>query len=75
MLKRKFIDNIKKGLGSAYIELCNAKDQEEYRDSLVYSITHSCTYDFIYEGSKGNYLYEMIGLFDDKNYFIDIVEN
>ena len=75
MLEIKFIDNIKKGLGSAYIELCNARDKEEYRDSLVYSITHSCTYDFIYEGSKGNFLYEMIGLFDDKNYFIDIVEN
>ena len=43
MLKRNFINNIKRGLGSAFIELSNAFDKEEYRESLVYCITHNCT--------------------------------
>ena len=73
MLKRKFVNNIKRGLGSAFIELSNAFDKEEYRESLVYCITHNCTYDFIFEGSKGDCLYRLINIYEDKSYFIDIV--
>lgn len=75
MLKRRFINNVKRGLGSGFIELFNAKDKEDYRESLVYCLTHNCTYDFIFEGSKGDYLYRLINLYEDRLYFIDIVKN
>ena len=75
MLKRNFINNIKRGLGSAFIELSNALNKAEYRESLVYCITHNCTYDYIFEGSKGDYLYRLINIYEDKSYFIDIVIN
>ena len=75
MLKRKFINNVKRGLGSAFIELSNALDKEEYRESLVYCLTHDCSYDFIFEGSKGDFLYRLIDIYEDKSYFIDIVIN
>ena len=75
MLKRNFINNVKRGLGSAFIELSNAINKEEYKESLVYCITHDCTYDFIYEGSKGDYIYRLINLYEEKSYFIDLVKN
>ncbi len=75
MLKRKFINNVKRGLGSAFIELSNALDKEEYRESLVYCLTHDCSYDFIFEGSKGDFLYRLMDIYQDKSYFIDIVIN
>ena len=75
MLKRRFINNVKRGLGSAFIELSNALDKEEYRESLVYCLTHDCSYDFIFEGSKGDFLYRLIDIYQDKSYFIDIVIN
>ena len=74
MLKRNFINNVKRGLGSAFIELSNVVDKEEYKESLVYCITHDCTYDFIYEGSKGDYIYRLINLYEEKSYFIDLVK-
>ena len=74
MLKRNFINNVKRGLGSAFIELSNAINKEEYKESLVYCITHDCTYDFIYEGSKGDYIYRLINLYEEKSYFIDLVK-
>lgn len=75
MLKRNFINNIKRGLGSAFVELSNAVNKDEYRESLSYCITHNCTYDYIFEGSKGDYLYRFINIYEDKSYFIDIVIN
>ena len=69
MLNRKFINNIKRGLGCAYTELASAKDKESYKDSLLFACTHDCTHEFIVEGSKGYYLYNLICLFDDKHLF------
>lgn len=74
MLYRNLINNVKRGLGSAYLEVSNSKDKEKYRETIEYCITHNCSYDLICEGSKGDYLYNLIELYDDKNYFIDIVK-
>ena len=63
-MKRLFLDDIRRGLGKAYIELANAKDKTEYLDTLIFACTHDCSYDFIFEGPKSVYLYQMIKLFD-----------
>lgn len=69
MLKKKFIDTIRKGLGRAYLELEAAENKEEYRKSLLYACLSDCSYEFVCEGSKGAYLFELISLFDDTAYF------
>ena len=69
MLKKKFIDTIRKGLGRGYLELESAENKEEYRESLLYACLSDCSYDFVSEGSKGAYLFELINLFGDTAYF------
>ena len=69
MLKRKFIDNIKKGLGKAYLELETAENREDYKESVLYACFNNCSYDFTTEGSKGAYLFDLINLFEDRAYF------
>ena len=69
MLKRDFIDNIRKGLGRAYLELESAEDKEEYKETLLYACINDCSYSFVTEGSKGTYLFDLINLFDDTVYF------
>ncbi len=69
MLKKKFIDTIRKGLGRAYLELESAENKEEYKETLSYACLNDCSYEFVCEGSKGAYLFELISLFDDTAYF------
>lgn len=69
MLKKNFIDNIRRGLGRAYLELESAENKEEYRETLLYACLNNCSYDFVTEGSKGAYLFDLICLFDDTAYF------
>ena len=69
MLKKKFIDDIRKGLGRAYLELESAENKEEYKETLLYACLNNCSYDFITEGSKGAYLFDLINLFDNTSYF------
>lgn len=79
MINKSFIDNIRKGLGRAYLELESAKNKEEYRESILYVCFNDCSYDFVTEGSKGIYLFDLINLFDDTAYFkqsiIDFLRN
>ena len=67
--QKTFLDTIKKGLGVAYIELENAPNREEYRETLLYACFIDCSNDFTSEGSKGFYIYNLISLLDDKEYF------
>jgi hypothetical protein len=69
MLKKSFLDTIKKGLGVAYIELENAPNREEYRETLLYACFIDCSNDFTFERSKGFYIYNLISLLNDKEYF------
>ena len=69
MLKKNFIDNIRRGLGRAYLELEAAENKEEYKETLLYTCFNNCSYDFTTEGSKGAYLFDLINLFDDTAYF------
>lgn len=68
-MKRKFLETIKKGLGKAYIELSTAENREEYKDTLLYACFHDCSYEYLVEGSKGDYLFALINLLEDKEYF------
>ena len=69
MIKWAFIDTIRKGLGKAHTELAAAKNKDEYKDTLEWACFHDCAYDFACEGSKGDYLYDLLSLLDDREYF------
>jgi len=72
MVYKKIFNDIRKGLGSVYYVVSN--DLEKYKETVLYSILHNCTDNFIFEGSKGYYLYDLILLYDDVSYFINPVK-
>lgn len=63
-MKRTFLDNIRKGLGRAYLELRNAANKEKYLDTLVFACLHDSSYDCATIGPKSDFLYELIKLYD-----------
>lgn len=69
MIKRIFLDNIRKGLGRTFFELQYATNKEEYKETILYACFTDCSFNFITDGSKGGYLYNLISLLNDNQYF------
>lgn len=63
-MKKSFLNNIRRGLGSAYIELRDSSNRNEYLDTLIFACTHDSSYTLMTEGPKGQYLFSLIQLFD-----------
>ena len=76
-MKNTFLNNIRRGLGKAYIELRDSNYKEEYLDTLIFACTHDCAYELIFEGPKSEYLYKLIKLYNDdiQNKIKDIIVN
>ena len=76
-MKNTFLNNIRRGLGKAYIELRDSNYKEEYLDTLIFACTHVCAYELIFEGPKSEYLYKLIKLYNDdiQNKIKDIIVN
>jgi len=68
-MKRRFLNNIRRGLGSAYLELENSKDRQSYFDTLLFACLSQSSYFPLFEGPKSQYLYGMILLLtvDERN--------
>ena len=66
MIKYSFLNNIRRGLGSAYIELRESSNKTEYIETLIYACVHDSSYELMVEGPKGEYLFSLIRLFDEK---------
>ena len=73
MTKSQFKETFKRGLGSAYIELKNSNHIEKYKDIVLWCCTHNTCYDMQCAGSRGTYLYNAIGLYEDKIFFEEAV--
>lgn len=73
MIKSKFKEAFRRGLGSAYIELKNCISREKYKDIVLWCCLHNTCYDAQCEGGRGIYLYEAISLYDDKRYFEEAI--
>lgn len=63
-MKNAFLNNIRRGLGSAYIELRDCKNKDKYLKTLIFACLHDCAYDLMTEGPKSYYLYSLIKLYD-----------
>jgi len=60
MTDKKFIKTLRRGLGSAIIEIKESTDKTKYRDMILHCCLHDITYDWQVEGTKGYYLYTAI---------------
>jgi hypothetical protein len=52
---RTFKKQLRRGLGSAIVELMNAPDKEVYRDAVLWGCVHDIAYDTQVEGTKADY--------------------
>lgn len=71
MTKVQFREAIKRGLGSALLQL--ERDFEAYREEALWACLHNTCNDMQSEGSRGVYLYEACIKFPDPEYFADTV--
>lgn len=69
MTENEFSQALRRGLGSAIIEIKNAKDKAKYRDTVLLYCLRDISYDWQVEGTKGKYLYFAICALGDKDYF------
>ncbi len=63
-MKKSFLNNIKRGLGKAYIELRDCNNKNDYLETLIFACLHDCSYELMFEGPKSEYLFKMIKLYD-----------
>lgn len=67
MTEKEFERALRRGLGSAIIELKKCNDKMKYRDIVLRCCLRDITFERIMEGSKGFYLYSAICELSDKN--------
>ena len=65
MTKRQFKHDLRRGLGSCYIELKKCDSPEKYRDDLMWGCEHAFAYDTQSEGTRSPYLFGLIKLLGD----------
>ncbi len=68
-----FTRNLRRGLGSAIIELKRNTGIEEYRDIVMKSCLKDIAYDTQVEGTKGYYLYTAIKTFESPEIFLNSI--
>ena len=71
MTEKSFEYALRRGLGSAIIELKGNDNREQYRDAVLRCCLRDISYDTQVEGTKGYYLYTAIKTFDDPKMFLD----
>lgn len=69
-MDRRLLNDIKRGLGRPYILIKNDLDSITTKALVLKACTTDMTVDFSCEGSKGNYLYRLVSLYEVQEYFI-----
>jgi len=72
-MDQKLLHDIKRGLGRAYIKIKESPNSIAYKTLVMEACTSDMTVDFWSEGSKGNYLYNFVSIFNDPEYFLDAI--
>jgi len=73
MSLKRFTRDLRRGLGSAIVELKENPDREKYRKIVLRCCLKNIAYDTQFEGSKGYYLYAAIRTFETKDDFESII--
>ena len=71
MTEQVFSHNLRRGLGSAIIELQTNPNHEQYRSIVLQCCLKDIAHDTQVEGTKGYYLYTAISTFSDTKVFLD----
>ena len=71
---QQFRENLHLGLGRALI-YARDHDMREYRDVILDACLHCYSYDAQIEGTRADYMYELVELLADKAYYHDTVLN
>lgn len=71
MTEKDFSQALRRGLGSAIVELKNNENREQYRDIVLRYCLRDIAYDTQVEGTKGYYMYTAIKTFDNPKIFLD----
>ncbi len=71
MTEKDFSQDLRRGLGSAIVELKNNENREQYRDVVLRCCLRDIAYDTQVEGTKGYYLYTAIKTFDNPEMFLN----
>ncbi|MCL2045432.1 MAG: hypothetical protein FWG88_03500 [Oscillospiraceae bacterium] len=69
MTIKEFRQSLRRGIGSAIIEISNSNDKEKYIDIVEYYCKRDISYDVQSEGTKSDYLYFAIWYLDEIEYF------
>lgn len=69
MTKKQFKEAIRRGLGSAIVELVNTEAVEQYKEIVLWACLNNTCYDTQSEGGRGAYLYKAIKVYADTEYF------
>lgn len=75
MTGKEFLHKLRRGLGSAIIELQENPDRAKYRDIVLRCCLKNIGYDVQSEGTKGYYLFTAIFALGAKEEFVDILIN
>lgn len=75
MTEKDFLYKLRRGLGSAIVELQENPDRTKYRDVVLRCCLKNIAYDVQCEGTKGYYLYTAINALGLKEEFEDILIN
>lgn len=73
MTKKEFKEKIKRGLGSAILELRAASNIGIYRDIVLWAVLNDTCYDHYFEHSRGEYLFEALSYFNDNTFFEEAI--
>ena len=69
MTEKEFSQALRRGLGSAIVELKNSDNKAMYRDIVLRCCLRDISYDWQVEGTKGFYLYSAISATGESAYF------
>lgn len=73
MTKKEFKRAMQCGLGRCIQELQSCDDIEKYRDIVLWGCTHNLAYDAQSEGTRSDYLYQLVKCYPDETPFVDAV--
>lgn len=73
MTERAFVYRLRRGLGSAILELQSNPNRRNYRDAVLRCCLRDISFDTQVEGTKGRYLYTAICALGEQDVFEDIL--
>ena len=73
MTKKQFRLDCRRGLGSCHVALNKCENIEKYRNDVLWAVRNAMAYDAQCEGTRANYIFEMIERYEDQSEFYQLI--